>query len=46
MNTSTMSYVFAFIDKETKEIKFLNEHYEMIEKVNILNDCVDVEEFL
>lgn len=45
MNTSDMSAVFVFIEKETNQLKFYNEHHKEIKKLNLLSECVDMEDF-
>lgn len=45
MNTSDMSAVFVFIEKETNQLKFYNEHHKEIKKLNLLSECMDMEDF-
>lgn len=44
-NTSDMSSVFVFIEKETNQLKFYNEHHKEIKKINLLSECMDMEDF-
>ena len=44
-NTSDMSSVFVFIEKETNQLKFYNEHHKEIKKLNLLSECMDMEDF-
>nr|DAQ00299.1 MAG TPA: hypothetical protein [Caudoviricetes sp.] len=44
-NASDMSAVFVFIEKGTNQLKFYDEHHKEINKLNLLSECMDMEDF-